>query len=499
MTRTGRGGDRDAGAPRLSRRALLPTLAVLPVAAASVGLGNVVPTASLLGPSPAAAQDGVRVAKGKRALRADRWRLIPGAAVQVTGAGFTPGGKGRLLWQANSAAQRSLGILRADKRGRIVGTVQLPDSGAGTLKLTIRVGKRKANATIAIEAPTGAPIAFGVYERSRGQEAPWSDDPLKALKSAIGRDPEIVMWYQGWGAAGNGKLLDLAMLQRVAARGAIPMITWEPWVPGGSVNQPAYMLSVIAGTTHDLYARSWASQLAAWGKPVLLRFAHEMNGTWYPWAAGKNNNTAGDYVEAWKHLRGVFDEEGADNVGWVWSPNVVGANTSPDDAFEQFRALYPGDEFVDWVGLDGYNWGNGDGNRWDSFADVFGPSIGAIRRVAGSTSLMIAETASASSGGDKAAWIRSAFFSEIPLDFPEIRAIVWFDENKERPWRFDTNADTAKAFRAAANHPYYAAPLSPDEIVTASGARRATRTDAGSGRSRSRDRPRKRRNRRTRR
>ncbi len=502
MTRSGRGGearDRQAAAPRLSRRAVLPTLAVVPAAAATLALGNAVPAASLLGVETAVAQETARAAKRNRVARADRWRLIPGATVQVTGSGFTPGGKGRLLWQANSAAQRSLGRLRADQRGRVAATVRIPDTAAGSQKIALRIGKRAANVKVTVEKPGGNPLAFGVFEKSGGNEAPWHDAPLVQLQRAIGRDPEIVMWYQGWGANGDGKNLDLSMLDRVSVRGAIPMITWEPWVPNGRVDQPQYKLSVIAGSTYDTYVRSWASQLAAWGKPVLLRFAHEMNGTWYPWAAGKNGNSAADYVEAWQHLRSVFDEENANNVGWVWSPNVH------VDGFTDMADLYPGDEYVDWIGLDGYNWGNWNGHRWQSFSGVFGPSIAKVRSFAAGKPLMIAETASGSDGGDKAAWIRSAFFSEIPIDFPEIRAVVWFDENKEkvgeRPWRYDTDTGSAKAFRAAANHPHYRAALSSGDVVTASGARKASRDDGGTDRTRERgrDRPRKRRKRRNKR
>lgn len=494
--RTGRGGTAGSGgtgALRLSRRSLLPSLAVLPAIAATIGTGDGAGPGSLVGARLAAAQDDVAAAAGNRSLRADDWPLIPGATVQVSGKGFTPGGKGRLLWQADTDAQRSLGLLRADKRGRVKASVTLPPSAADSFTLTARIGKGRAHASIDVRASTGTPIAFGIYERSRGEEAPWRDGPLQRLEETIGRNPAIIMWYQGWGAPNGGADLDLAMLDRVANRGAIPMITWEPWVPNGSVNQPNYKLSIIAAGTHDAYVREWATQLAAWGKPVLLRFAHEMNGTWYPWAASKNTNTAEDYVAAWKHLRRVFDDAGADKVGWVWSPNVDVANAG----FTGMAALYPDDEFVDWIGLDGYNWGDAGGQRWQTFSQVFGASLAAIPNLgpkSASKPIMIAETASGSDGGSKAAWMRSAFFSEIPFDFPEIRAIVWFDENKERPWRFDTNSETTKAFRAAANHPYYAARLSAADIVTATGARRST--DPGDDRDRTRDRPRQRRNRR---
>lgn len=487
MAQSGRGGiaHRDgSAAPRFARRALLPTLAVLPAIAATIDVGEVVGPASSIGVRPAAAQDEALAAGGKRSLRTDRWRLIPGATVQVSGKGFTPGGKGRLLWQADTDEQRSLGRLRADKRGRIKLSVTLPPSAAGSFTLTARIGKGKANATLTVEQPPGVSVAFGVFERSGREEAPWQDAPLQRLRSAIGRDPDIVMWYHSWMEPPTA-----AMFQTVARYSATPMVTWQPWLD----NETGLLLRNIAGGEYDDTVARWARSLKSAPGPVLLRFAHEMNGTWYPWSAGKNGNSAEDYVAAWQHLRNVFDSEGVTNVGWVWSPNVHLDNAG----FTDMASLYPGDDDVDWVGLDGYNWGDWDGHLWQTFSEVFRPSIDIVREFAPSKPLMIAETAAGADGGSKASWMRSAFFSEIPFDFPEIRAIVWFDENKERPWRFDTNGETTKAFRAAANHAYYSGSLSPDDIVTTTGARRSNR--ATDDADRIRDRPRKRRKRRSKR
>jgi len=70
----------------------------------------------------------------------------------------------------------------------------------------------------------------------------------------------------------------------VVGRGATPLLTWEPWNSAAGVNQPTYRLSAIANGTHDALVRRWATQIKAWGKPLMLRFAHEMNGNWYPWS-----------------------------------------------------------------------------------------------------------------------------------------------------------------------------------------------------------------------
>src|SRR5436853_485094 len=83
-------------------------------------------------------------------------------------------------------------------------------------------------------------------------------------------------------------------------------LAWLPWVTTGGVGRPAYALRAIAAGEHDAYVREWARAAAAWGGPLYLRFAHEMNGDWYPWSVGVNGNTSADYQAAWRHVVDIF-------------------------------------------------------------------------------------------------------------------------------------------------------------------------------------------------
>lgn len=138
--------------------------------------------------------------------------------------------------------------------------------------------------------------------------------------------------------------------------GMTPLITWEPWVAGAGVNQSAYQLINIINGDHDGYIDTWAAAAAAWPYTIFLRFAHEMNGDWYPWAEAVNCNRAGEYSRAWRHVHNRFANVYwnlgiASNVNWVWAPNVNSTTSTP------LQGLYPGSRFVDWVGLDAYNSG----------------------------------------------------------------------------------------------------------------------------------------------
>lgn len=298
--------------------------------------------------------------------------------------------------------------------------------------------------TVSALTKTTTAVALGAFIAN----APGDPSQIDAYTSMVGVTPAIVMWYQDWATAGNSAF-DPVKMDAVANRGAMPMITWEPWDPAAGVNQPAYRLGAITSGAHDDFVRQWARAAAGWRRPLYLKFAHEMNGDWYPWAANANGNSAAQYSAMWKHVRAIFLQEGATNVRWVWSPNVMyNGSTS-------FTQIYPGDAAVDWVGLDGYNFGTSQSwSRWTTFADLFGPSYDAIAQMTRKP-MLIGEMGSSELGGDKAAWITQGLLSDVPKRFPRLHAIIWFDANKETDWRVNSSSASLAAFSAAAKSPTY--------------------------------------------
>ena len=264
---------------------------------------------------------------------------------------------------------------------------------------------------------------------------------IDSFADKVGRQPAIVMWFQAW--EGNAEF-DPTRMNATAERNAMPMVTWQPWNASKGVSQPEYALRNIASGKHDVYIRQWAKDAAAWDKPFYLRFAHEMNIDGFPWGVGVNGNTSDQYVAAWRHVHDIFQQEGATNVRWVWSPNVVSGNSTP------FSWVYPGDDYVDWVALDGYNRGTiRSWSNWRSLADIFGHSHDALTKMTNKP-MMIAEVGSAEVGGDKAVWIRQGLLQEVPSRLPQVRAVIWFDIDKEADWRVNSSPEALAAFREVA-------------------------------------------------
>ncbi|NVC22571.1 hypothetical protein E7Z53_03735 [Kocuria salina] len=247
----------------------------------------------------------------------------------------------------------------------------------------------------------------------------------------------------------------LQALDAALAQGAVPALTWEPWhapsseeLPSDVVEQSQFSLRAIAAGDHDDHIRTWAQELRRWGRDVVLRFAHEMNGDWYPWGAGVQGNTAEHYVQAWHHVRGIFDTADADNVRWCWAPNVPDGLTT--EASGTLTDYFPGPETVDLLGLDGYNWGQAGPTGWIQAPELFQEGIQQLRSLDTNLPIIITETASAEGPDDgeaKATWITEAFtYFEQQGD---VQAIIWFHLDKELDWRINSSPQSQAAYRNA--------------------------------------------------
>jgi hypothetical protein len=105
--------------------------------------------------------------------------------------------------------------------------------------------------------------------------------------------------------------------------------------------------------------------------------------------------------------------------------------------------------------MSGYNWGTLGGHVWQSFSSVFSQTYHDILNIT-SRPLMIAETASTEIAGNKAGWITDAFVTQLPHNFPRIRAFVWFNEPKETNWQIESSSSSQNAFSSAIQSGVYA-------------------------------------------
>jgi hypothetical protein len=307
-------------------------------------------------------------------------------------------------------------------------------------------------------------VYFGVHVPG------WLDDlgrELYPFEAHAQKKAAIVMLYQGWGITDGTQNFQTSWMDNIRNHGSIPMVSWEPWLYTAGVNQPKYQLADIISGNFDPYIKKWADDSKTWGHPYFLRFAAEMNGNWFSWSEGVNGNQSGEYVQAWRHVHDIFASREVTNVTWVWSPNIEYNGSTP------LEGLFPGDDYVDWLGMDGYNWGtvphapgavsphsiDSDQSTivtgWQTFSQVFAQTYAHLTALS-TKPLMVAEMASAEQGGSKAAWITDALSTQIPCNFKRIRAFIWFNENKETDWRIESSPSAQHAFAAAIQPGFYA-------------------------------------------
>ena len=269
---------------------------------------------------------------------------------------------------------------------------------------------------------------------------PWQASDLSTVDTferQAGKPAAIVMWYADWQ---HNPLPSTSQLNAIERRGSTPEITWEPWDASKGLykSQPRYRLSNIIDGKFDSYIRAWAKSLAAWKHPVLLRFAQEMDGNWFPWDDYANGNHPGQFVQAWRHVHDIFERAGATNVKWVWSP-----------AFARSTAQFPGTAYVNVMATTCQNGGRPLFARgWQSFAQGCGQAIDRLHALEPGLPIQLAETATAEQGGNKAQWIRN-MWSYLAAR-PYVTSMIWFDLVKEANWRIDSSPSAERAFAAGA-------------------------------------------------
>jgi len=252
---------------------------------------------------------------------------------------------------------------------------------------------------------------------------PSSYAPIQSFAVTTRVEPNIALYYSGWGEG-----FQTAFARRAADHGAVPLVQIEP----GSTS-----LAAITAGAYDNYLKTYANAVASYGAQtghgVIIGFAHEPNGKWYPWGLG--HVAPAVWVAAWRHIVTVFRQQGADDVTWLWTVNIIDAH----GGIAAPGPWWPGGKYVTWVGIDGYYYKA----SW-RFAPLFGPTIKAVRALTRDP-LLISETAAAPAAGQPA---------KIADLFAGARAygllgFVWFDADRIRDWRIDTPASVAAYRRGA--------------------------------------------------
>ncbi len=282
------------------------------------------------------------------------------------------------------------------------------------------------------------------------------------FESLTGRNLAIINFFIGWND------FPAADCDRCYQNGSVPMVTWELHTGKGTNT-----LQDIIDGGQDEYIEKFALAVKGFGKDIFIRFGHEMNGNWYDWDGfhnGANNTNYGNpalydgperYVKVFQYVHNKFQAMSVNNAKWVW---CVNADSVPDAEWNKASNYYPGDVYVDWLSIDGYNWGGGSGYPdWESFDEIYGSIYNELISLS-SKPIIIAEFSCSEkeiSGSStnyvdnkKAEWITDTF-SKIKNNYTRIKAFCWFQINKERDWQVNSGFLSLDAYRQAISDKYF--------------------------------------------
>ncbi len=305
-------------------------------------------------------------------------------------------------------------------------------------------------------APAGAaaggkkakPLYWGavIGDQLTGTAAPWDMGAVEGFEGNAGKGISLLAFSSPFADCTDSPCTNFQFpfvaMENLREHGTIPLLSWASQSVPANLREPAYKLSAIIHGRQDPYIREFAEEAKEWGHPFFLRFDAEMNGFWFPWSEGVNGNKRGEFVAAWRHVHRIFTSVGATNATWVWCPNVDFTRK-----LAPLERLYPGNKFVDWTCLDGFNWGKTwNSAGWQSFDQIFKSTYQRVVKVARHKPMMVGETASEEKGGSKAKWIRN-LLNVIPKRYPKLRALIWFDERDQgMNWPIESSRAATRAF-----------------------------------------------------
>lgn len=259
---------------------------------------------------------------------------------------------------------------------------------------------------------------------------PVTQEALVNIQKETQQIPQILTCYLQWPK--EPKNTDLiagfaTSLNTVWEFGGVFCLTWEPFYFEGQSKAIPYQ-EILEGK-YDVYLQSISHVAKEFGKPFLIRFAHEMNLKQYHWGTdeAEYGPKSGEiYQKLFRYVVDFFRKESVANVLWVFCPNC---DSVPNEAWNRIAHYYPGESYVDVFGLDGYSWS---ADKVRSFQEIFNQSYLELKMLDENIPIFIFETAIAGDQNQKAKWVEKAI--ETALDW-SIEGIVWFQVDKEKNWK----------------------------------------------------------------
>ena len=291
-----------------------------------------------------------------------------------------------------------------------------------------------------LDVPPGGSLYHGVFPGTEsGFEDDISIDRLKAYTNAVGKSVSWVYFSSEWG---RSRRFPSDTCNWIRAEGAVPYI--RLMLRTHFVVNTAEKLftgeRILAGD-FDADLRNWARGAKAYAQPIIVEYGTECNGYWFPWngrwlrdsGTGANDPVAqrsgpARFVAIYRHIISLMREEGANNITWVFHISSV---DDPQEEWNRFEHYYPGDDYIDWIGLTVYGAQSPLDTGVYAFRQQFTPAYNRVQAMAPSKPVILAEfgCSSGAPGTSQAAWTEGALQDMLAGRWPNVIGFSWWNSS----------------------------------------------------------------------
>ncbi|MBV2169029.1 MAG: glycoside hydrolase family 26 protein [Bdellovibrio sp.] len=257
-------------------------------------------------------------------------------------------------------------------------------------------------------------------------------------------------------------------IETIKKSGAIPYIRMSPWSrQQEEVADPLINMQKIIDGKFDSDLKEWARQARDSGVALMIEFGPEANGSWFPWNGvwngGSKKTDYGDpnwpdgperFRDAYRHVVDLFRAQGANNITWILH---IDTSQYPAAEWNDPKYYYPGDDYIDWIGITVYGQQVPNDEDWEEFVPKLTRYMPKIDAISKTKPLMISEYAvieDPNNSKRKAKWISDALNFVMSAKIPRIRAATYWHAggwlpNGKNNFKIDSSAASLKAYQDA--------------------------------------------------
>lgn len=292
-----------------------------------------------------------------------------------------------------------------------------------------------------LEAPKKDKIYFGAFPDFGGSEDKVTTKRLKSFENLIAKKPIWAYFSQNWY---NGIVYPKEAIDTISKQGLIPFVRLMPRSSEEQyVKEEKFTMSHIINGKFDKELHQWAKETKRYNIPLLIDFAVEPNGNWFGWSGifnGKDSKDAyGDknyydgaerYRDAYRHIIDIFRAEEVKNVTWFFHADIY---SNPNKKWNRAKLYYPGDNYIDWIGVSLYGAQNPTENYWDSFSQILEERYKTIQEISTQKPIALLEFGVTDNHplGSKSEWLKDAFETILSAKYINFKAISYWHENWE--------------------------------------------------------------------